>query len=160
MKCKVASERLFKEAHRADIFWERVDKSGDCWLWLACRSEQGYGFFDFNGKRYVATRVAYELHHGVPLPADKFACHTCDNPPCVRPDHLFPGTAKENFDDFIAKGFSCSATPKTTDQQVREIVERYRQGGVTQLELAIEYGISRSQVSNYIRGTRRRTAIT
>jgi hypothetical protein len=85
----------------AERFWSKVIKAdGDgCWLWNAGRDVKGYG--NFAGRH--AHRVAYELTYG-PLPEGVFACHRCDNPPCVRPDHLFPGDTTANVRDAIQKG--------------------------------------------------------
>lgn len=87
----------------AERLWEKVDRSGDCWIWTAARNGYGYGMFYLNGRTVPAQRVSWELTNG-PWPANMHACHTCDNPPCVRPDHIFPGTNADNIADCNAKG--------------------------------------------------------
>lgn len=95
-----------------DRFWSKVDKSGDCWLWTGTRSEKGYGeFFVGNRRKMRATRVMLELT-GRPRPENTEACHTCDNPSCVRPEHLWWGTRRENMLDMVAKG-RCWLVEKT-----------------------------------------------
>jgi hypothetical protein len=93
-------------------FWEKVDKNGPimpgmstpCWVWTASRDGCGYGLIGLgDGTVGKANRVSYEMHHG-PLGENECALHRCDNPPCVRPDHLFKGTQKVNADDREAKG--------------------------------------------------------
>jgi hypothetical protein len=99
-------------------FWRCVlKKEGDgCWEWVSNRSKaghgskrarqrgEGYGYFMFNWEtKMLAHRYSWELHHG-PIPKGMLVCHRCDNPPCVRPDHLFLGTYKDNAHDMVAKG--------------------------------------------------------
>lgn len=95
-------------------FWSKVDKSGDCWLWLAGISGHGYAQFYFGGKQTNASRYALEQKIGRPLQRDELACHRCDNTRCVRPDHLFVGTASENMLDAVRKGRLPSANREKT----------------------------------------------
>ena len=84
-----------------------VEKSEDgCWTWTGkSRSGEGmrYGLFRANGKYQGAHRVAWQIVHGA-IPAGMHVCHHCDNPICVRPDHLFLGTHLDNMRDMVAKG--------------------------------------------------------
>ena len=94
-------------AHRpAEIrFWEKVNKTDTCWLWTAQRTTGGYGVFRIRNPRAQTTahRVAWEMAHG-PIPDGLNVCHHCDTPSCVRPDHLFLGTQRENLRDMTVKG--------------------------------------------------------
>lgn len=81
----------------------RTKKTDACWEWIGCTTSYGYGHVTNAGKRYAAHRLAYELHRG-PIPDGILVCHTCDNRKCVRPDHLFLGTHKDNASDSVAKG--------------------------------------------------------
>lgn len=83
-------------------FWSKVEKTPTCWLWTAAKDDEGYGIFDFDRKKMVASRVSWFIEHGV-FPKH-FACHDCDVPSCVRPDHLYDGTQKENLADAKRKG--------------------------------------------------------
>lgn len=83
-------------------FWTRVDKSGDCWVWQGAKNEHGYGAF-YAGRRYKTHRYAWEVENG-PIPEGQNVLHKCDNPPCVRPDHLFLGSMKDNAQDMVRKG--------------------------------------------------------
>lgn len=86
-----------------DRFWPNVQKSEGCWEWQGVRLHHGYGALQFRGKLRKAHRLSWELHNG-PIPEGLIVCHHCDNPPCVRPDHLFLGTSKDNADDKGCKG--------------------------------------------------------
>lgn len=147
------------KADRHTRFWENVDKSGECWVWTAHRDRDGYGRFAVNGKPWGAHRFAYFLTHG-DIPKGHPVCHKCDNPPCVRPDHLFAASNVVNIADRTQKGRSASGEkswrrnhPETargeknpaahlTPEQVIEIRKRYAVGGITQTHLAKEYGVA------------------
>lgn len=87
----------------ADRFWSKVDKTDSCWLWTGAVNDHGYGQVYVNGKLAYAHRVALVLS-GRQVPPGMFACHHCDTPNCVRPDHLFIGTNADNMRDCANKG--------------------------------------------------------
>lgn len=80
-----------------------INEQTDCWEWTAAKNNIGYGMFRWaQGIMRTAHRVSYELHKG-PIPQGQVVCHTCDNPKCVNPDHLWTGTLKDNAQDMVAK---------------------------------------------------------
>lgn len=93
-------------------FHSKVDRSGgsrSCWEWRAGRYPEGYGEF-FQGSRtnntnrmYSAHRIAYKIANGA-FPFELLVCHTCDNPPCCNPKHLWLGTDEDNARDKVKKG--------------------------------------------------------
>ena len=87
-----------------DRFWEKVDKSGDCWIWIGAKNGWGYGILSRGTGmgRVRAHRLSYELANGA-IPDGLFVLHKCDNPPCVRPDHLFVGDHAANMQDMHRK---------------------------------------------------------
>lgn len=99
-------------------------------------------------KRVKAHRKAWELLHG-PIPDGLLVLHTCDNPPCIRPDHLFLGTHRDNQQDKWAKGrgIVINNSIKLTESNVRAIRTRYATGTIRQIDLGKEYGVSQTAIS-------------
>lgn len=84
-------------------FWDQVLIGDGCWEWQGTKGTFGYGVARAWKRQTTAHRRAWELWHGS-IPEGVHVLHRCDNPPCVRPDHLFLGTPADNVMDMIAKG--------------------------------------------------------
>ena len=134
-------------------FWERVTKTPECWIWKGYTTKLGYGLLTTNSITTTAHRFSWELLHG-PIPLGLNVLHKCDNPPCVRPDHLFLGTQWDNIQDMIdkerqqdysnQKGNSRNSS-KLTEHQVEEIKVRLsRESGV---HLARRFGVTRQCIN-------------
>jgi hypothetical protein len=142
----------------SEYFWEKVNKSGDCWEWTAARNKFGYGLFGVTGSRkmIVAHRWSYIEENG-PIPKGMCVCHRCDNPSCVRPDHLFLGTRADNNRDKKSKGREArlsgesNGNAKLTREQVKDIRLRYNNGESTSL-LGEEFSMSRQAINNVVSG--------
>ena len=164
----------------ATRFWAKVDTDGECWEWTARRYPTGYGSFYHSPENPVAYahRVSWELHFG-PIPAEMWVCHLCDNPPCVRPDHLFLGSRQDNIADMWGKARGSRKGPgagvlrganhpyrrdpslirrgeqrphKLTADEVETIRRLYAGGGFTHKALAAEFGVHKSTISKLTLG--------
>lgn len=147
-------------------FWAKVNKDGPtqanmespCWEWTGCRNQDGYGHIAISGAVIGAHRHSFILANGpLPeLPGAHAACvlHRCDNPPCVRPDHLFLGTQGENIADMMQKCRAnqlrgeANGAARLTEAQVREIRTLYAAGGMSRPKIAARFGICYRTVYN------------
>lgn len=126
----------------------KVNGLTGCWEWSSYRDKDGYGTISLNYKSVRAHRYSYEFHSG--KSANGFlVCHSCDNPGCVNPDHLFIGSAKDNTHDMINKNRdtiigekNCKA--KLKDQDIINI----RNSNKTTKELMVIYGLTKHSINN------------
>lgn len=154
-------------------FWSHVRKTDGCWEWTGSRNHKGYGRFGLRGRNRYAHRVAWEMARG-PVTEGVLVCHSCDNPSCVRLEHLFVGTNSDNIKDAANKrrlwvqrnpegaiarfgkrlrpgtrGENCH-WHKLTTADVIEIRRRYAAGGCSQSQLGREFGIAQPTVSEIV----------
>jgi hypothetical protein len=136
-------------------FWPKVNKTDGCWLWLAKVNNKGYGMIGRGGPGFVlAHRLSWEMANGK-IPESACVLHTCDTPACVRPEHLRLGSHADNMRDmhekergkFIAHLGESNGQSKLTEVLVRAIRKAYAAGGVTQAQLAVQYGVSKALIS-------------
>lgn len=129
------------------------ERGSGCWEWTGYRDPNGYGRLNIENVPVLAHRIAWETHFG-PLTSADHICHRCDNPACVRPEHLFKGDHAMNMADKMAKkrhryGVSRGADhgcAKLTEDDVRDI----RRIGRPLNQHVKRYGISTSQASDII----------
>lgn len=168
---KVYSKRIYGSLEAR--FWPKVCKNGpilksmetECWIWTGSRLTEGYG--NLKGEAGIALRshrASWELTFGK-IESGLKVLHKCDNPSCVRPDHLFLGTDADNANDRDRKG-RCRAgkgtakgdadnQTKVSDADVIEIRAKYATGNYSQIRLAGEYNLSQPQISRLVRHKRR-----
>jgi hypothetical protein len=159
----------WRVAHIAARFWAKVHKDGPvirpelgpCWVWTAGCTSAGYGQFGIGPTVFYAHRLSYQWAIG-PIPDGLNICHRCDNPPCVRPDHLFPGDDAINLADMRSKGRAVfpprELAPrgeqhygsKLNAESVKVIRSEYARGDISQAALAKRFGLSRSSVEDVL----------
>jgi len=146
----------------SDNFWCKVNKQSgrygsngqfptECWEWTGC-TNRGYGEIRFYRKQQKTHRVSWILHFGE-IPNELSVLHKCDNPTCVRPDHLFLGTPKDNHTDGVNKGRihfpSQKSRRKCTEEQVREIRRLYS-NGISDYRLSEQFSVSRGTIYSMV----------
>lgn len=134
-------------------FWKHVDKSGNCWIWTAYRKQTGYGVFNVNGKNMGAHRFSWIIKNGE-IKNKLLVCHSCDNPPCVNPQHLWLGTGSENLLDAFKKGRvnrkgSNNGRAKLNYLLVKKI-RAMSKNGINQRVLASKFHVGQSAISKVV----------
>jgi len=145
----------------ADKVLENVEKTKeDCWEWQGAKTKAGYGITRHDGEICYTHRIILQSH-GEGFSEDKeFACHKCDNPSCVNPEHLYAGNHTDNMEDAKERSDMGGARvegedhgeSKLTEKQVITIREQYATGHWTQKELANSFDIARTQIGSIVRG--------
>lgn len=131
-----------------------VDKPNECWEWFGSTvivNGIKRGQFYFDRRQINATRFIYWFTTGI-WPGELFVCHSCDNPLCVNPKHLWLGTQKDNIQDAVKKGRMANGNTnaaKLTETEVREIRKKVATGS-SQRKLAVEYSVSGSCINSII----------
>jgi len=134
---------------RISIEWEprfdsRVAKGDGCWLWVGARDRDGYGQIKI-AKRQTKAHHAAWIRAGRTIPDGMCVLHRCDNPPCVRIDHLFLGTLADNNADRAAKGRNNNQWHKISKTDHPRIRQRLAQGERV-AHIAREYGVVISRI--------------
>ncbi len=165
-KCATCGKQFIRAVHMEKYcslechFFPNVDTRGrdECWPWRGHLSH-GYGAIQRRLVRYQATHLALKFGKGVEVPVGMFACHTCDNPPCCNPEHLWVGTSAENILDMTEKGRRRSLTRlgnenpngKLRDEDIEDILAHPRRYGLN-IELAEKYGVHKAYICRLRRG--------
>lgn len=102
-------------------FWLKVSvmEQDKCWEWLSAKNNKGYGKMGVGKKTIDSHRLSYLINKG-DIPENYCVCHTCDNPSCVNPNHLFLGTVRENAVDMVYKGRGKYILPPSTKINLKE----------------------------------------
>jgi hypothetical protein len=137
------------------LFFKKVKKSSGCWNWTARKNKDGYGQVWINHKSYYAHRISWSLKNGE-IPKGMYILHSCDNPGCVNPNHLFLGTQADNVMDCFKKGKTTFGErdhfAKLKEKEVFEIRRLYKTGVVSQKLLSKMFMVSNTQINLIVRG--------
>lgn len=149
----------FKHTPLEEIVKRNIkENSNGCWIWQGSISgKSGYGKLVFKKKHFSAHRASYMVFKG-DIPKGKHICHTCDNKLCVNPEHLWPGSQRENIQDMIKKGRRPERVGENlihSDEKVRE-VRKLKTEGKTYREIYELTGVPMSTSSAIINGARRK----
>lgn len=150
--------------------YSRTTQQGECLVWTGRRTYNGYGTICYSGRRLRCHRLSWTLAYGE-IPDGLFVLHSCDNPPCIRPEHLFLGTAIDNVTDMMQKGRQArgdkhrsrthpetlsrgeaNGRAKLKTKQAVAIKTAYAQGEATYNQLARLHGITYNCVWDIVHG--------
>lgn len=130
-----------------------VNKKTGCWEWQRSFNVAGYGLCYVSRITKLAHRIYYEKYIGK-IPKGMYVCHQCDNKKCVNPKHLFIGTAKDNMQDALQKNRlqigELKYNAKLNSKKVMGIRELYKQGRLSQYNIAKMYSVSRGVIFDVI----------
>lgn len=136
-----------------ESFWSKVKTGSGCWIWMGAKTPAGYGNFMHKDKWYTAHRFAFENKVGK-IPKEMLVCHSCDNPSCVNPKHLWLGTPKDNLQDMVKKNRGVRGSKhhlaKLTEQDIKKIRELYKTGKYKQVELSRMFNVGNMQISRIV----------
>ncbi|MCO5195351.1 MAG: HNH endonuclease [Anaerolineae bacterium] len=144
----------YRERLRRRLY-AKIDRRGAdaCWPWTAS-GRKGYGLITVHGVKRTATRLVYRFEKGE-IPEGFHVCHTCDNPSCCNPAHLFLGTFYDNMRDRTAKKREVRGEKhpqsQLTAKQVRTIRQQYATGNFSQRKLAKEYRVGQTTIGQIVR---------
>lgn len=135
------------------INYSSKDHSTGCWNWNKGKSDRGYAEISINARKERANRISYQVFIDE-VPPHLFVCHTCDNPGCVNPDHLYLGTHQDNVDDKLDRDRQPRGEEiklaKLTEKDILKIRALWKEGFMSQESIAREFGVCQTTISRVI----------
>ena len=154
-------EETFKKESPPQIYCTMICRIFDsceripngCWIWLKGKDKNGYGLMSVNNKSYRSSRITYETFIGY-IPPGMLICHSCDNPSCINPEHLFLGSPKDNMTDMYQKNRDRntgikSVVSKLTEENVLEIL-KMRKNGDTLEKIAKKFNVTKQTIFSIV----------
>lgn len=177
MQIEITPEYLASQGFSKTLpsrFWEKVDKNGPlpdpkqypnisepCWVWTAAKTSKGYGYIQ-RGPRVGGPRVGGPIHahqaswvlHFGPIPVGLYVLHNCDRRECIRPEHLWLGTAKDNTQDMLRKNRCvCGEAASWSVLTEKEVIAiRTSLAHLPETTVAERFGVSRGMIGKIRRG--------
>jgi hypothetical protein len=150
----ISYRKVDKSVYAKVIKKINIDEATGCWYWVGTKMRK-YGLVKFNKIGIRVHRVMYSIFNGL-IPEGLHVCHKCDNPACCNPEHLFLGTVKDNVRDCISKGrfkFNLPLKRLSGENHPRAKLTNYQIGLIrkdkrVQREIALDYGVAQTQISN------------
>lgn len=145
----------YMRKNQKEDFWKYVDigLENECWNWKSSCDKDGYGDWRDSPLERKTHRMSYVLTYNINIDG-LCVLHSCDNPKCCNPKHLFLGTHQDNVKDKVSKGRQCvgeeNGNHKLTKKDVTEIRELYSSGTYFQKELAKKYGVHQRHISEIV----------
>lgn len=143
-KTKTPAERLRLKS---------VTKLNGCIEWIGNKNNKGYGIMEVAGRTLACHRLAWELANNKKVPNNMCVCHSCDNPPCINPAHLWIGTRADNHIDMVNKNRHAhgkNSNSRLTEQQVLQIRSEYKGIRGEYRRIAERLGVSRSVIEDVV----------
>lgn len=134
-------------------FLQQIDPFGGqevCWPWLGFKNPKGYGQSSLNDKTMLAHRWSYQHHYGVKIPQNMQVCHSCDNPACCNPLHLYLGTNQDNVNDKMKRGRFCPRQTKFTQEELNTM-KQLRAAGMSRDELGKLFNCHKATIAHHER---------
>lgn len=117
------------------------DQCNDCWIWTGAKNQKRYGFFKVGSKNQSAHRASWWLFND-DIPDNLQVCHSCDNPSCVNPEHLWLGSNDDNQRDKAKKGRADKKLSNEDAAKIKNLINK----NVFDTSIAMEFSVSRELI--------------
>ncbi len=153
---KKESDSLISQTEKDRILLDKIiknlEENGECLVWKKYRDKDGYGYVSFMGSGSLRVhREIYRILNGK-IPSGMFVCHSCDNPPCCNPKHLFLGTPEENTRDMLKKRRQFKKISNDDVKKIREL----KVDGFSNKEIATKYNVNERTIWSITTGRSRK----